>query len=76
MLVLILESDFSIKRREKLRSCLILFLSNWICLSMLCWFSEGGKTVIHVSAEEAGSVKLGDDFKSFVNDGVHDDVSH
>ena len=33
------------------------------------WFSEGGKTVIHVSAE-AGSVKLGGDFKSFVNDVV------
>ena len=32
------------------------------------WFSEGGKTVIHVSAEEAGSVKLGGDFKSFVNE--------
>ena len=31
------------------------------------WFSEGGKTVIHVSAE-AGSVKLGSDFKSFVNE--------
>ena len=40
------------------------------------WFSEGGKTVIHVSAEEAGSVKLGGDFKSFDNDVVHDDVSH
>ena len=23
------------------------------------WFSEGGKTVIHVLAEKAGSVKLG-----------------
>ena len=40
------------------------------------WFSEGDKTVIHVSAEEAGSVKLGGDFKSFGNDVVHDDVSH
>ena len=40
------------------------------------WFSEGGKAVIHVSAEKAGSVKLGGDFKSFVNYVVHDDVSH
>ena len=40
------------------------------------WFSEGGKTVIHLSTEEAGSVKLGGNFKSFVNDVVHDDVSH
>ena len=40
------------------------------------WFSEGGKTIIHVSAEEAGSVKLGGDFKGFVNGIVQDDVSH
>ena len=36
------------------------------------WFTE----VIHVSAEEAGSVKLGGDFKGFVNDVVHDDESN
>ena len=40
------------------------------------WFSKGGKTIIHVSVEEAGSVKLGGDFKDFVNDVVHDDVSY
>ena len=40
------------------------------------WFRRGGKTVIHVLAEEAGSMKLMGDFKSFVNDVVHDDLSH
>ena len=40
------------------------------------WFTEGGKTVIHVSADKGGLVKLGGDFKGFVGDVVRNDVSH
>ena len=39
-------------------------------------FSEGGQTVIYVSEEEPGSVKLLGDFKGFINDVVHNDARY
>ena len=89
-LVLIPESNFSRKTSRKARKLFdsVSFV-NWICLCILLRLLK--KMSIQVVEKEVGTVKVakqsstyrqklvgavGGDFKGFVNDVVHDDVSH